>query len=57
MINKYLFKYIVIGYLNVGKTSIITKFITKKCDEYYEPTLGVTLSIKNVNIDDDDIKF
>lgn len=51
-LNEMVFKVIVIGDPSVGKTSLLTKFSTKKFKEQYLPTVGVNIVKENVRIED-----
>lgn len=45
------FKVIVIGDPSVGKTSLLTKFSTKKFKEQYIPTVGTNITKEQVDLD------
>ena len=53
----YLFKYIIIGDTNVGKSCLMMQFIEHKFKNFVDPTIGVEFGSKKVNIDDDAIKL
>ena len=42
-LNEMVFKIIVVGDPSVGKTSLLTKFSTKKFKNQYIPTVGVNI--------------
>lgn len=46
----YLFKCILIGNNNVGKSSILLKFLENRFDEYQDITIGVDFSTKLIPI-------
>lgn len=46
----YLFKYIIIGNTSVGKSNILIKFTRNKFDADFQPTIGVELGSKNIEI-------
>ena len=46
----YLFKYIIIGNTSVGKSNILIKFIGDKFENEFQPTIGVELGSKNIEI-------
>ncbi len=48
----YLFKYIIIGYYNVGKSNILTRYIQNKFNEQYQVTIGIEFSTKTLTIND-----
>jgi len=45
--NKYMFKVIILGDEAVGKTTLISSFISKKQTTDYRPTIGISISTKN----------
>ena len=49
---KYVFKFIVVGEVGVGKTSFINQFITEEFQENYTATLGMDIASKIVEIND-----
>ncbi|MHA2170334.1 MAG: GTP-binding protein [Candidatus Hodarchaeales archaeon] len=55
--NEYLLKICAIGSGNVGKTALIRKFAENKFDTNYLPTLGVDITTKIIEIDNDPIKL
>ncbi|MHA1266334.1 MAG: Rab family GTPase [Candidatus Helarchaeota archaeon] len=55
---KYSFKVIVIGDPRVGKTTLLLRFVDKAFRELYIPTLGVQVSLKNLDFEEDTlVKF
>ena len=46
----YLFKYIIIGDTNVGKSNLLIKFTHGMFKEEYQATIGVEFGIKNIDI-------
>ena len=46
----YLFKVVFVGDDTVGKTQIVSKFVGKKFDESYQPTVGVEFATKVVEV-------
>ena len=54
---KYLFKIILIGSSNVGKTSIIKHYISNDFSENYQSTIGIDFYTKNLIIDENTIKL
>lgn len=42
----YLFKFIIIGDSNVGKSCLMMQFIDKKFKTYNDPTIGVEFGAK-----------
>jgi len=53
----YLFKTIVVGDPNVGKTSITLRFATGMFRERYLPTIGVEFSVKDIEVDGKRVKI
>lgn len=53
----YLFKYIVIGDLCVGKSCILLQFTDKRFHNLHEMTIGVEFGSRNLNINDKTIKL
>ncbi|MFX1313232.1 MAG: Rab family GTPase, partial [Promethearchaeota archaeon] len=49
--NKWIIKITLLGEKNVGKTSLVYRFIEKKFRESYKATLGVNLLKKDLEID------
>ncbi len=49
---KYSFKIIVIGDGRVGKTTLLMRFVDKAFRELYIPTLGVQVSLKNMDFEE-----
>jgi len=50
-----LFKVIVVGDPDVGKTELITKFATNQFEEKYLPTVGVSILKQPIELEDHDI--
>ncbi|NVM52061.1 MAG: GTP-binding protein [Candidatus Helarchaeota archaeon] len=50
--HKYSFKVVVIGDPRVGKTTLLLRFVDKAFRELYIPTLGVQVSLKNMDYKD-----
>ena len=53
----YLFKYIIIGSANVGKSQIVKRFITNVFNEKYGPTIGAEFGAKDIKIEDKIIRI
>jgi len=53
----YLFKTIIVGAPNVGKTSITLRFSTGMFRERYLPTIGVEFSVKDIEVNDKRVKL
>jgi small GTP-binding protein len=53
----YIFKIILIGDQNIGKTSLITRYISKCFSENYICTIGVDFMMKSITFDDQTIKL
>ena len=53
----YLFKVVFVGDDTVGKTQIVSKFVGKKFDESYQPTVGVEFATKVVEVKKKKIKL
>jgi len=54
---KYTYKIAVVGDYAVGKTSLINKFVQKKFEKEYKPTLGADIVLKTEIIDIDGDNF
>ncbi|MHA1267665.1 MAG: Rab family GTPase [Candidatus Helarchaeota archaeon] len=54
---KYVFKIVVIGDGAVGKTSLIARFAEKSFQAEYKPTLGTNIVIKELKLDNNQIKL
>ena len=52
----YLFKYIIIGDSNVGKSNILTRYTQDKFNEQYQATIGVEFGAKNLTINNQIIR-
>ena len=48
----YIFKYIIIGDISVGKSQILLRYINNIFNEEYQPTIGVEFGAKNLTIKD-----
>lgn len=46
-----LFKVLVIGDIGVGKSSFVLRYVKKRFDEEYKPTLGVDFALKTMDLD------
>lgn len=53
----YLYKIILIGDINVGKTSIVKRFRDGTFDTTYRTTIGVDFAIRTVEIDNKQVKL
>lgn len=53
----YLFKILIIGDSNVGKSSLLIRFVEDKFSESYISTIGVDFKINTIEIDDKKIKL
>ncbi len=53
----YLFKYIIIGDSNVGKSSIVLRLTDNRFQSNHDFTIGVEFGSKNINIDNQTIKL
>lgn len=53
----FLFKYILIGDANVGKSCLMTQFIEHEFKSFLDPTIGVEFGSKIVKIHDKEIKL
>ena len=54
---QYIFKVILIGDSNTGKTSLINRFVNKTFDEKYLCTIGVDFFMKTIEVDEQTIKL
>ncbi len=54
---KYTFKIVVCGDYEVGKTSLLNRFIDQKFAEDYLPTLGVNMLRKMINFKNNEVKL
>jgi len=50
---RYTFKVVVVGDPSVGKTTLLLRFVDKAFRELYIPTMGVQVSLKNLEYDND----
>ena len=50
-------KVILIGNSNVGKTSIIKRYVNSEFEEQYQATIGVDFTVKSLIIENYDIKL
>ncbi len=55
--NEYLLKICAIGSGSVGKTSLIRRFAEGKFTTNYLPTLGVDITTKKIQVDDNNVKL
>ena len=55
--NEYLLKICAIGSGSVGKTSLIRRFAEGKFTTNYLPTLGVDITTKKIEVDDNNVKL
>lgn len=53
----YLFKFIIIGDTNVGKSCLMMQYIEKKFKNYIDPTIGVEFGAKELEINGKKIKL
>lgn len=53
----YLFKFIIIGDTNVGKSCLMMKFVENKFKPYIDPTIGVEFGSKKIEINHQTIKL
>ncbi|XP_060069570.1 ras-related protein Rab-19-like [Ylistrum balloti] len=53
----YLYKIILIGDINVGKTSIVKRFRDGTFDDNYRTTIGVDFAIRTLDIDNKQVKM
>lgn len=44
----YLFKYIIVGDVSVGKSCFMLQFVEKKFKDYIDPTIGVEFGSKKL---------
>ena len=54
---EYLFKILLIGNSNVGKSSLFLRFVDEIWKENFVPTIGVDFKIKSIKIDNKTIKL
>ena len=54
---KYVFKFIVIGEVAVGKTSFIHQFVTERFNESYTATLGIDIANKIIDINNEKVNL
>ena len=53
----FLFKYIIIGDTNVGKSCLMMRFVDNKFKNFVDPTIGVEFGSKKVNIEEHTLKL
>ena len=53
----YLFKYILIGDANVGKSCLMAQLLEKKFKSFIDPTIGVEFGSKKIKISNKTIKL
>ena len=54
---EYLFKILLVGNSNVGKSSLFLRFVDEIWKENFVPTIGVDFKIKSIKIDNKTIKL
>lgn len=54
---KYIFKFIVVGSVAVGKSSLINQFVRDEFAERHLATLGVDLAVKTVSVQGQKVKL
>ena len=54
---KYMFKYIIIGDTGVGKSCILSQFLSNKFNSNYDVTVGVEFGAKMIKLKGDPIKL
>lgn len=54
---KFRFKFIIIGDHEVGKTSIVRRFVENKFTHNYRATIGLNILTHSINFLDNDVKF
>jgi len=54
---EFIFKIALLGAPGVGKTSLLTRYIEKKYEEDYKPTLGASIVAKDVLISKNEIEY
>ena len=47
----YIFKLVIVGHGNVGKTSLFLRFINDSYSEYQYSTMGIDFKIKIINVE------
>ncbi len=55
--SKYVFKIILVGNGRVGKTSLLLRFTENKFSAEYKKTLGTDFAVKNVVVNDEEVKL
>jgi Ras-related protein Rab-1A len=55
--NNYIFKFIISGDSNVGKSTFLEQYINNSYIENYDPTIGVSFGHKTVYIDNNETKI
>ena len=53
----FVFKFVIIGDSNVGKSSILNRLLEDKFKTNHETTLGVDLGIKIMKVDNSNVKI
>lgn len=53
----YLFKFILVGDTNVGKSCLMLQFVEQKFNAFQDPTIGVEFGSKKVKLRDYDLKL
>ena len=54
---EFVFKIAVLGAAGAGKTSLIDKFVSKKFQVDYKPTLGASIIAKDISLEDADVRL
>ena len=57
MLDEWILKICSIGSYNVGKTSLILRYVENKFGQSYLPTLGVEVTTKRLNVDGNQVKL
>ncbi|EGC35467.1 hypothetical protein DICPUDRAFT_78832 [Dictyostelium purpureum] len=55
--NNNKFKVLLVGNFKVGKTSILLKYVDGEFTENYIATIGIDFKVKNIEIDNESLKF
>ena len=54
---KFIFKVLLLGNTNVGKSALVLRFVDDICNDNFVPTIGVDFSLKKLEIDQKKIKM